>query len=139
MKYRRDGSRIFVRLERGDPVHASLTALMEAEEVRGGFFNALGAISDVELGYYDLERREYDRRAFREEVEIASATGSLSVLEGKPHVHLHAVVSDRECRAFGGHVFQAKAAATVEVLIHVSEQPIERTPDEETGLALWRV
>ena len=139
MKYRRDGSRVFVRLERGDPVHASLTGLMEKEGARGGFFHALGAISDVELGYYDLERKDYDRRQFPEEVEIASANGTLSVLDGKPHVHLHAVISDRECRAFGGHVFRAKAAATVEVLIHVSEEPIERTQDEETGLALWRV
>lgn len=139
MKYRRDGSRVFVRLEKGDSVHASLTGLMEAEGVRGGFFNALGAISDVELGYYNLERKDYDRREFPGEFELASANGSLSLLEGKPHVHLHAVISDRECRAFGGHVFRATAAATVEVLIHLSEKPIERTPDEETGLALWRV
>lgn len=139
MKYRREGSRVFVRLEKGDPVHASLTALMETEEVRGGFFHALGAISDIELGYYNLERKDYDRREFPGEFELATANGSLSLLEGKPHVHLHAVVSDREGRAFGGHVFRATASATVELLIHVSEEPIERTPDDETGLSLWRV
>lgn len=139
MKYRREGSRVFVRLEKGDPVHASLTALMETEEVRGGFFHALGAISDIELGHYNLERKDYDRREFPGEFELATANGSLSLLEGKPHVHLHAVVSDRECRSFGGHVFRATAAATVEVLIHISEEPIERTPDDETGLSLWRV
>jgi len=139
MRYRRDGSRVFVRLEMGDAAHASLTSLMEKEGIRGGFLSALGALRDVELGYYDLQRKDYDRRAFEEEVEIASAHGTLSVLDGKPHVHLHAVVSDRECRAFGGHVFRATAAATVEVLLHVSEEPIERTPDEATGLALWCV
>lgn len=139
MKYRRQGSQVFVRLERGEDVHASLTELARREGIQGGFVTALGAVSDVELGHYDLERRDYDRRGLDEELEIGSASGTLSLLEGKPHVHLHAVLSDREFRAFAGHLFSAKVAATVEMMVHVSDRPIERTPDEETGLNLWRV
>jgi len=139
MEYRRQGSQLFVRLERGEDVHTSLTELARREGIQGGFVTALGAVSDAELGYYDLERRDYERRRLEKEVEIGSASGTLSLLEGKPHVHLHAVLSDRECRVFAGHLFSAKAAATVEMMVHVSDGPIERTPDEETGLNLWRV
>lgn len=139
MKYRRDGARLFVRLDRGEDVHETLATLAEREGIGGGFFHALGAVSEVELGYYDLARRDYDRKRIAEEVEIAAANGSLGLLGGKPLVHLHAVVSDRDCRTFGGHVFSAKAAATVEIFIQVSDAPIERTPDEGTGLNLWRV
>ena len=139
MKFRRDATRLFVRLDTGENVHAVLTALAEKEGIAGGYLGALGAVREVELGYYDRSRRDYDRVSISEDLEIASAAGTLSVYRGKPHVHLHAVLSDRQCRAFGGHVFSAEAAATVEVFLSLSDSPIERTPDEETGLALWRV
>ncbi len=139
MKYRRDGTRVFVRLETGESVHGALSELLEKERIVGGFVTGLGAVSEAVLGYYDRARKDYDRVEFPEEMEIASAAGTLSLLDGKPHVHLHAVLSDRECQARGGHLFSATAAATVELFIQISENPIERTPDEETGLSLWRV
>ena len=139
MNYRRESQRVFVRLETGEDLHASLLELAEREGITGGAVTALGAVREAVLGYYDLERRDYDRTSVPGEVEIASAAGTLSRLDGKPHLHLHAVLSDRECRAYGGHLFSAKAAATVELFVQVADAPIERTPDEATGLSLWRV
>ena len=139
MKIRRHGSRVFVRLERGESVHPMLATLAEREKIRGGFFSGLGAIRDPEIGFYDLERRAYDRRRFDGEFEVGSLTGTLSIADGVPHVHMHAVLSDRECRALAGHVFAMTVGATVEIHIDVSDTEIERTADEETGLALWRV
>ncbi len=139
MKSRREASRIFIRLETGDDVHSSLVAAATEHGVGSGWFNGIGAARDVLLGYYDLERRDYDRTAVEGEVEIASASGPLSVLDGKPHVHLHAVVSDRDCVTRGGHLFRAVTAATLEFVLFVAEETIERTFDEATGLNLWRV
>lgn len=139
MKSRREGSRVYIRLETGDDVHSSLISAAGEHGIASGWFNGIGAASEVELGYYDLERRDYDRRNVEGEVEIASASGPLSVLEGKAHVHLHAVVSDRRCETLGGHLFRAVAAATLEFVLLAAETPIERTPDEATGLNLWRV
>jgi predicted DNA-binding protein with PD1-like motif len=73
------------------------------------------------------------------DVEIASASGTLGLVDGRPFVHLHAVVSDRRCETRGGHLFRAVAAATLEFVIFVADKPIERTRDEETALNLWRV
>ncbi|MFN2387694.1 MAG: PPC domain-containing DNA-binding protein [Thermoanaerobaculia bacterium] len=139
MKYRRESQRVFVRLETGEDLHASVLELAEREGITGGAVTALGAVRDVVLGYYDLERRDYARTSVPGEVELASAVGTLSRLDGKPHLHLHAVLSDRECRTYGGHLFSAKATATVELFVRVADAPIERTPDEATGLSLWRV
>jgi predicted DNA-binding protein with PD1-like motif len=139
MKSRREASRIFIRLETGDDVHSSLVAAAAEHGAASGWFNGIGAARDVLLSYYDLERKDYDRTAVEGEVEIASASGPLSVLDGKPHVHLHAVVSDRNCVTRGGHLFRAVTAATLEFVLFVSEETIERTFDEATGLNLWRV
>jgi predicted DNA-binding protein with PD1-like motif len=139
MKSRRDGDRIFIRLETGDVVHESLAAAAAEHGVSGGWLNGIGAAREVELGYYDLQRRDYDRTKITGEVEIAPASGSLGMVEGKPFVHLHAVVSDRQCVPRAGHLFYAVTAATLEFVILVAESPIDRTMDEETGLNLWRV
>ena len=139
MKYRREGDRIFVRLETGDEVHPSLVALAERERVSGGWFSGIGAATDVELGYYNLRRREYLRTAVEGDVEIASVSGTLGIVDGKPFAHLHAVVSDPQCTTRGGHLFRATAGATLEFVLIVAERPIERTFDEASGLNLWRV
>jgi hypothetical protein len=139
MKWRRDGSRVFIRLEMGDEVHPSLVQIAEREQIFGGWLSGIGAASEVELGYYDLERKDYDRLRMEGDVEIASASGTLGLVDGRPFVHLHAVVSDRRCETRGGHLFRAVAAATVEFVIFAAEAPIERTMDETTALRLWRV
>jgi predicted DNA-binding protein with PD1-like motif len=139
MNSRREGSRIFIRLEMGDEIHSSLAEVARREGVSGGWFSGIGAASAVELGYYDLERKDYDRTKIAGDVEIASASGSLGLIDGKPFVHLHAVVSDRQCVPRAGHLFSAVTAATLEFVLFVAEEPIERTRDEATELNLWRV
>jgi predicted DNA-binding protein with PD1-like motif len=139
MKWRRDGARVFIRLEIGDEVHPSIIEIAERERISGGWLSGVGAVSGVELGYYDLERKDYDRVRLEGDVEIASASGTLGLVDGKPFVHLHGVFSDRECVTRGGHLFRAVTAATAEFVLFASETPIERTRDEETGLNLWRV
>jgi uncharacterized protein len=139
MKWRREGSRIFIRLEMGDEVHPSLIEIAASEKVFGGWLSGIGAASEVELGYYDLERKDYDRLRVEGDVEIASASGTVGLVDGKPFVHLHAVVSDRQCATRGGHLFRAVTAATLEFVIFVAQKPIERTRDEATALNLWRV
>lgn len=139
MKARREGNRIFIRLETGDEVHPSLVAIAERERVAGGWLNGIGAATEVELGHYSLERKDYDRVNVEGDVEVASVSGTLGLVDGKPFVHLHAVVSDRQCATRAGHLFRAITGATLEFVLLVAEAPIERTPDEATGLNLWRV
>lgn len=139
MKSRREGSRIFIRLELGDDVLESLTATAAEHGVTAGWLSGIGAASGVELGYYDLERKDYTKWEVAGDVEFASASGSVGLRDGKPFVHLHAVVSDRQCVTHGGHLFRATTGATLEFLLLVGEAPIERTPDEAIGLYLWRV
>jgi uncharacterized protein len=139
MKWRRNGDRIFIRLDMGDEVHPSLIAIAERERVFGGWLSGIGAASGVELGHYSIERKDYDRLQVEGDVEIASASGTLGLVDGKPFVHLHAVVSDRTCATQSGHLFRAVTGATLEFVLLVSEAAIDRTRDEATGLNLWRV
>ena len=66
-------------------------------------------------------------------MELVSLTGNLAMLKGEPSAHCHAVISDREMRTFGGHLFSAVTSITVEIFLQVYEGEIERRHDPNTG------
>jgi len=99
-------------------------------------FNAIGAVKDVELGYFHADTHEYDRHRLDGEWELIHCAGNISLKEGEPFVHAHVVVSgpDLSCRA--GHLFNATVAVTAEVHLLPLGVKVERKLDDETGIAL---
>lgn len=98
----------------------------------------IGAVTEAHLGYFDSERREYIETTFNKQMEILSGFGNISLRDGRPVVHLHLVVGDREGRAFGGHVLPGTKVFVAEVLIkEVKGDLLERKYNPKTGLALW--
>ena len=62
----------------------------------------------------------------------------MSLKDGKPFLHLHAVLGDTKLRAWGGHLFHGSRIFAAEaLLLRLQGQPLERRPDPVTGLALW--
>jgi predicted DNA-binding protein with PD1-like motif len=75
-------------------------------------------------------------------LEIASCTGNI-VLDEKDEivVHAHMVVSDKECKTFGGHLMKgSEIGATAEsVMVEAAGVDIHKVYDEKTQLKLWRL
>lgn len=129
----------FAVLERGEDFFSSVVSFCEAHDIHWAALHAIGALEDVEIGYYDLERREYVFRAEAGPFEVASMSGSISELDGeKPIVHAHAVLSrcDESLECIGGHLKKAVVAVTLEVVMWEVTQPLIRRYDNETGLNL---
>jgi hypothetical protein len=125
-----------LRLERGEEIHAALGAWAAETGLHGAFVTGLGAVEDVELGFYDLERRVYERRVVRGRFEILSLTGNLSLREGKPFLHAHVALSRDDFTVTGGHLFRAVVTATVEIAVTHADLRLSREPDEDIGLPL---
>lgn len=89
------------------------------------------------LGYFDQRKGAYVQKTFLGDLEILSCSGNISLKEGRPFPHLHAVMGDKRLRAFGGHLFASKVFAAEVFLREVGGPPLARLPDPETGLALW--
>lgn len=130
-------SKHIVVLNRGEKIIESLTASVTALNLRGALISGLGALKNVELGYYELEKKEYIRKTFSEEdYELISLTGNLTLREDKPYIHVHASLGDSHFKVFGGHLFEAIVAVTAEVtFIEMDFMPI-REFDKEIGLAI---
>jgi uncharacterized protein len=133
------GPKYLVRFEPGEILPDALTALAKDRNWSCGSIQAIGAVEDVILGYYDLHKKEYIRIAVEGEVEVVSLSGNLSRLSETPLWHMHILVSDREARVQGGHLFALKVAVTLECWIEIHDRVVNRKMDEHTGLNLLDV
>lgn len=64
MEYRRFGSKLVVRLERGEEVCEKLLELAERENIRTAAVSGIGASNDVTLGVFDTGTKEYFKKRY---------------------------------------------------------------------------
>lgn len=133
------GQRTFaVILQTGDKVMACLKDFVTREKITAAQISAIGALSDVELQYFDWEKKSYQKIPLNEQVEVASLLGDVAEAEGKPAIHIHIVVGRRDGCAMAGHLGEAHVRPTLEVILTESPAHLRKRFDPESGLALIR-
>lgn len=130
------GSATIVVFDKGDEVVEGLTALARRQGIGAAGVTGVGAFERATLGYFDRERKEYDRIPVDEQVEVLSLVGDVALEGGEPKVHLHVVVGRRDGSTLGGHVLDAIVWPTLELVVTATPEPLQRVHDPETGLAL---
>lgn len=129
-----------LRLQKDEDVILAITDFCERKGILSASFRAIGAVKQAKVGYYDLDAKKYGSILYADEREVASMTGNVTQVEGKPFVHMHAVLSGIkkgiENQPVGGHVFEAKVAVTLEVELTAYNEAISRELDDEIGLKL---
>lgn len=136
MKYIKQDQCYLIRLFKDEDLFSSLEEFAATEGLYGGMLKGIGALKDVELGFYHLETKTYDRKSFSGDFELLSLDGNLSYFNDKPFFHIHTVLGDEDFSCKGGHLFSAKVAVTTEMYFFPIEQKVERHMDEEIGLNL---
>jgi len=120
--------RFLMRLDPGDEVIASLRLFASDESVTSGYVSGLGSTASAVMSWLDPESGEYVRRKFDEAMEVGSLTGTITVSaeDGRPFVHVHAVLGPQELLAYAGHVHEARTGAVMELFVTTFEARIER-------------
>ena len=139
MKYNKVDDKIFVSIDKGEFVNQSLLNVAEKEGLNSGWLNGLGAISNIEIGYWDIEEKIYVKKTFNEDYELLSLIGNVSLVDNKPFIHTHISFSDTKFRVYGGHLFDAKVIAAAEFCIFTSEYHLHRKLNCDIGLSLWDI
>jgi hypothetical protein len=62
--------------------------------------------------------------------------GDIALYQDKPAVHTHMVVGSSDGTARGGHVIAAYVFPTLEVMVTVDPNAMQKKLDKETGLVL---
>lgn len=126
-------------LDTGDEVVATLERFAAEHNLTASRFTAIGALQDATLGYFDWQRKDYDRIPVDEQVEVLSLVGDIALQDERPKVHAHVVLGRRDGSTRGGHLIEARVRPTLEVLLTDAPSHLQRQYDPASGLALIRV
>lgn len=118
---------------------SGLTDFAKENDLSAAILTAIGAFSKATLGYFDWERKEYDKIPVEEQVEVLSLVGDIALTDEEPQLHAHAVLGRHDGSTVGGHLLEAYVRPTLEIFLTESPEHLQKRTDEETGLALISV
>ncbi len=120
---------------KGDEVMSGLTDFAIAHKITDAHFTAIGAVSSATLAWFDLDRKLYHPIPVNQQVEVLSLVGDIAAFNGKPIVHMHAVVGTEQGTTMGGHAFALVVNPTIEVFLTANTTPLAKKEDP-SGLRL---
>ncbi len=121
---------------KGDEVLSGLTDFAIQYKVEDAHLTGIGAVSGALVAWLDLSKKMYHPIPVREQVEVLSLIGDVATFNGKPVVHMHAVMGRHDGSTVGGHVWELHANPTIEVFITVNTTPLKKRPDNPSGMKL---
>lgn len=139
MRTQSSSDHFLLSLARGEDVIASIVKACVDRAVGHAWIQAIGAIEQVTIGAYDLEKRVYTRETLGGGWEVLSLNGNFGWADGEPMLHPHVMLSDLDNRTRGGHLFAATVHVTLEVAVFTGPERLERTFDDGVGLKLWNL
>ena len=132
-----DGGKTFVLVfDTGDEVVSQITAFARENDLDAARMTAIGAFSGATLGYFDIEKKEYEKIPVEEQAEVLSLIGDIALKDGEPQVHAHVVLGRSDGTTRGGHLLEAHVWPTLQVVLVETPDQLKKRTDEETGLAL---
>lgn len=132
--------RVFaVIFDAGEDPMKGLERFAAEQNLSASSFTAIGAFSEAMLGYFDWEKKDYERIPVREQTEVLALLGDIAI-EGRnvKKVHAHVVLGKRDGSACGGHLLAASVRPTLEVILTESPGYLQRCHDPASGLTLIR-
>jgi uncharacterized protein len=132
------GRRSFaVILETGDEAMQSLRTVADQLGMDGAHFTAIGAFSEVTLGYWEWTTKTYKRIPVHEQVEVLALTGNIAIApDGTRQIHAHIVIGKADGTAHGGHLLEGRVRPTMELMLTELPKHLRRRIDPHTGLPL---
>ncbi len=132
-----DGLKTFALVfDKNEEPKESLIRFATENSLRGAQITAIGAFSEVTLGFFDRQEKSYREIPIKEQVEALSFAGNIVEKDGKPMLHAHVVVGKPDGTAHGGHFLKGRVWPTLEMIIFETRAHLRRIHDEETGLPL---
>jgi predicted DNA-binding protein with PD1-like motif len=125
-----------IRFSTGEDPMAGLQELARRRELTASSLTAIGAFERAVLGFFDYDRKEYERIPVEEQCEVVSLLGNIALTDGEPSLHIHTVLGVRGGRAVAGHLLEATVRPTLEIMLTETPAHLVRCKDATTGLSL---
>lgn len=122
--------------ETGEQVNEQILEFAREHEIHAAQLTAIGGFQEVTLGYFDWESKDYKPIPMKEQVELVSLNGNISMDDGKPKLHAHVVIGKADGSAWAGHLLSATVRPTLELVLVESPSYLRRVMNREARLPL---
>jgi predicted DNA-binding protein with PD1-like motif len=135
-----DKQRIFaVILDYSDEVMDCILSFAKQQHLKAAQFTAIGAFSEATLGFFDFRIKDYKKIEIKQQVEVLTLAGDITLFNNEIKVHAHVVLGKEDGTAHGGHLLKAIVHPTLEIILTELPSFLERKMDKETGLPLIKI
>jgi uncharacterized protein len=118
-----------LRAEIGEEIQETLRQFAQAVNLKGAFYQGIGALHQVELAFFCTEMKVYDRRFFNDEYELITLVGNLSTTDEGCAPHTHVAIGDRNFQTYSGHLVRGVVSVTAEILVTTIDLALTRKED----------
>ena len=115
----------------------ALTDFVTSQKIEAGQITGIGATNEATLRFFNPETKKYVDKKFSEQMEISNLSGNISVVEGKPMLHLHITLGRSDYSALAGHLLDAKIRGAGEFFVYPISGKVEKVKNEEVGLNFY--
>ena len=134
MDYKRFDKKIVLRLKKGDKIIESIKSLALKENIKAAHFQGIGAVDELRIGILHPGDDDYSWDIYKENLEVTSLLGNITIFEDEPVIHSHITCSDDKSKAIAGHLGEARCSFTVEIFIDLIDGKLEKKTDPELGI-----
>ena len=131
----------YVKFDKDTYLLESLTEYAINNKIKTAEISFIGAVQNLNVVYFNQKTKEYEEHFFDGGFEVLSGLGNITLFENKPLVHIHISVSDKDGKAFGGHLVNGTKIWLIEAIIKqqtfIGKNYINRYFDEELCLNVW--
>lgn len=115
----------------------ALNDFVISQKIPAGQITGIGATNEATLRFFDPSTKKYVDKTFREQMEISSIAGNISVADEKPLLHLHITLGKSDYTALAGHLLDAKIRGAGEFFIYPVNSQVIKVKNDEVGLNFY--
>ena len=146
MDYKKMGSRVYIRMDKGDEILSCIRRVCCEMDIKSATFQGIGACDKVVVATFIPEKQDFLRHERNGMLEMISLQGNV-VTDGNGRLkeHAHGMFSyllpdSGEIAYLGGHLQSARISYTGEIVLDVVEEGvIGQQFDAVTGIDVWKL
>ena len=111
MQSQQNNNSYIIYIEKNEKVMEKLTQFCIDNDISSAQVSGIGAVKNIDIGGYDINKKDYHHKLFEEIHELISFQGNIALKDGEPFVHAHITIGNHDMDVFGGHLFEMEVAA----------------------------
>ena len=136
MNYQEFEDVVAFRIDSGEELLEQIVAICQMLNISSGTITGIGATNHVTMGVYEVGTKQYHSKTMTGDHEITNLSGTITMMDDSPYLHLHITVANSHNEAFAGHLNKAVISATFEGVITKIKGTLRRRHNSSIGLNL---